>query len=855
VVEMKSGRAVSSLSTLLVCLAAALGCAPSDRSDQAAGPLIARERHVRPRVEKRTPMRPLTPAIGAPPVAPAPPSTELRLTPGLPVDARALVITADGTESAFDAIKDMLGYLGTPYDVLNATTDPTLTAATLADGDHGKYYAIFLDVGDLSSNGQSAFTNDEWLTLSSYEARFGVRRVAAYTYPTSAYGLVSAGAAIQTPILAHCRAAAPAAFAGMNCANPLQIDAGYSYPARAANAQTVPLLVDDAGNVYAAIVTYPDGREALVLTFSQATYVFHTPVLGYGLVSWATRGLFIGERHAYLSAQIDDLFLASDIYPDKGLTYRMTDHDMQALADWQNGRRANPMTAGLRLAWAANLQGSGSADPLTAKAVALGTTFEWISHTWDHADMTNQNYAKAYTEFTQNDQTIRHLGLTPYATQNLVTPGITGLDNAAVMQAAYDVGIRQLVSDTSVDGQDNPTPNAGIRNALVPGILEIPRYPTDLDYDTSTPEEWTAADNARDMKTQTYEEIVADESRVLARYLMRGANDPWMFHQANTRDYGGGRSMLGDLLGATIDVYLASMTTPVVSPTMDELAVRVTDRMRLDASGVVATIQPGSTVTVQVANAARVPITGVCTPGAERYGGQTITYLDLPAGGSMTLSLTDCNPGATGTAGAGGGGGAGGSGAAGAGGNSAAGSGGNGGATTGTGGVSGTGMGGTIGAAGAAGTGGESGIGTGGVTGTAGTTGIGGTGGGGGASTGIGGTSGGAGNAGNAGTTGGAGTTGAAGTTGGGGATGTGTGGGGATGGGSTSGGGSNGSISGTGGVGPIGGGGVTGVDAGIPTIPQPSGCGCAVNPSTPGPGLGVVLIAGGLVFARRRRR
>ena len=91
------------------------------------------------------------------------------------------------------------------------------------------------------------------------------------------------------------------------------------------DAQTIPLLTDDAGNVYAATTTYPDGREALVLTFAQATYVFHTLQLGYGLVSWATRGLFVGEHHVYLSAQIDDLFLASTIYPETGVTYRMTD--------------------------------------------------------------------------------------------------------------------------------------------------------------------------------------------------------------------------------------------------------------------------------------------------------------------------------------------------------------------------------------------------------------------------------------------------------------------------------------------------------------------------------------------------
>ena len=135
-------------------------------------------------------MRPLTPAPGAPPAAPAA-APELQLAPNLSVDARALVITADGTDAAFEAIEGALGFLGTPYDVLNATTGPTLTAATLADGDHGKYQAIFLDVGDLSVNGASAFSNDEWTTLSAYEARFGVRRVALYTYPTSAYGLVA----------------------------------------------------------------------------------------------------------------------------------------------------------------------------------------------------------------------------------------------------------------------------------------------------------------------------------------------------------------------------------------------------------------------------------------------------------------------------------------------------------------------------------------------------------------------------------------------------------------------------------------------------------------------------------------
>ena len=138
-------------------------------------------------------------------------------------------------------------------------------------------------------------------------------------------------------------------------------------------------------------------------------------------------------------------------------------------------------------------------------------------------------------------------------------------------------------------GQDNPSPNAGRPNAHVPGILEIPRFPTDLDYDVSLPQEWEAATAGRENRIQTYEQIVATESRVRAGYLLQGANDPWMFHQANARDFGGGHSLLGDLLGATIDLYLAKATFPIVSPNMDELAGRVSDRMRLNDSGVSAT--------------------------------------------------------------------------------------------------------------------------------------------------------------------------------------------------------------------------------------------------------------------------
>ena len=118
----------------------------------------------------------------------------------------------------------------------------------------------------------------------------------------------------------------------------------------------------------------------------------------------------------YAVSEIDDFFLASSI--NTGGTYRINAADLQALADWQNLMRARPLTAGLRLAWAVNGQGSQSmpGDPLTAKAMALGPAFSWINHSWDHPILDGLSYADVLTEFTRNDTYLRGLGLTPYST-------------------------------------------------------------------------------------------------------------------------------------------------------------------------------------------------------------------------------------------------------------------------------------------------------------------------------------------------------------------------------------------------------------------------------------------------------
>jgi len=581
----------------------------------------------------------------------SPPVTPARV-PDATLDGRILVITADGTDPALAAIVAALGRLGTPFDVLNASTDPPLTTDKLADGSHGRYYAVILDRGTLLVSGPagtvSAFSNDEWNVLTTYEAAFGVRRAVLYGVPDEQFGFGDPVGVDTTtvPLVLHCTPAGAALFATVNCDNPVSITRAYAYAASALDADTVPLLVDDVGHALAAIRRYPNGRQALLLAFAQNDSLDHTLQLVPGLVHWVTNGLFLGERHAYLGGQIDDLFLASDLYT--GGTYRITDADLETFYGWQQGRRARPSTAALRFEFALNGAGATTkGDLLTAKALEIGSAFGWINHTYDHADLTGSTYAATYDEVDRNNLIIAALGLEPYSRLNLVTPNVSGLMNPNALNAFFQLGVRYLVSDTSVVGYKNVPYNQGQTNPLEPGLLMIPRRPTNLFYNVSTPDQWVAEYNAIYFafwqRNLAYDEILDKESDTLLGYLLTWQSDPLMFHQADCRDYGTGHSLLGDLMDRVLAKYDALVKLPILSPTMDELGGRQQARMTYDAASPALTIGPGAFVTLRAAAAARVPVTGLCTPGSESYGGDHISYVDLQPGVERRFPLDECS--------------------------------------------------------------------------------------------------------------------------------------------------------------------------------------------------------------------
>ncbi len=72
----------------------------------------------------------------------------------------------------------------------------------------------------------------------------------------------------------------------------------------------------------------------------------------------------------------------------------------------------------------------------------------------------------ASSELSQNNQDAANLGLSKFTKASLVTPEISGLNRSNAMRAAYNNGVRNVVSDFSNCGYPNtgpyPTSNAGL---------------------------------------------------------------------------------------------------------------------------------------------------------------------------------------------------------------------------------------------------------------------------------------------------------------------------------------------------------------------------------------------------------
>jgi hypothetical protein len=548
---------------------------------------------------------------------------------------------------------------------------------------------VILAYGDLTLDGTvtKTLTDSEWAALHAYEADFGVREVEWYANPYWEEGFgATTGANPVTGTLTPAATGAGAPFSYLKPGASITI-AQWTVLAQATDPAIVKLLVDASGNALVSTRLTADLRETMKVTFASNFADVHGLVLAHGYIEWLTKGVYLGHYRATLSPQIDDYFIPDEIFPvnpdacvyngqpacvcDGSLqackSYLMTIDDLKAVLAWQGGIQATD--PGFRLAMAFNGQGAvlTGTDKFTEATRAAQASFLWINHTYGHLnlgktigrpDVIQPTDTKAFevtNNFSLNETVAKSVGLANYRSSRIVSPDVSGLSNPEALLALGHAGVRYMITDASVPGWNNPTPNVGMYSAFQRNIYLVPRRASNLFYDVSTPTEWKDQYDALYANkpvsqggaggVSSVDQILDRESNNLLTYLLRGDADPLMFHQANLRAYTAGKTLLGDLIDATLTKYRTYSTLPIHSPDLDVVAERMKVTGERNAAGVVATLTPGVSVTFTSPKASRVAFSrdlaapACATAGGESYATKCITTLSVPANGTVTLPL------------------------------------------------------------------------------------------------------------------------------------------------------------------------------------------------------------------------
>lgn len=616
---------------------------------------------------------------------------------------RLLIITAGTSDPSLDAAKAMLGQAGVPYDVLDATVTPLTDSTLMATDGSGLYQGVVLTNNSLvyqnSSGGyQSALTSVQWTTLWQYEQTFKVRQISMYTYPSfypEDYGLryidgSASGSADVTPV------AGQTVTSDLRAGAVIKVRNAYNYPATAlpssqwaaAGLSSVQPILSDAANpsrVFAATSTTTSGRERLALTMAHNQYFLHSQLLGYALVNWVTKGLYLGEYRRYNQVDIDDWFLFGDRYnaatktisPD---SFRMSASDALAFRDQQTAiQNTYDVARNFRFAVAFNGGGANtaaplscdpqvkSADPLTSVTKCLSNTFNWISHTRDHEYMDFLSTADSTTQIAGNQTIASTLGLVRSA-NSLITGNMSGLgyynsagdgpatnyglgaSNTNFLTAAVSANVQYLASNHSVNGQwDANCPTCGIYHPLSPSILLIPRWPTNIFYYATTPNEITTSYNAVYAPGGTlaywdhalsYAEILDKESDTAISHILSGAAFPHYMHTDNLYQYAPGKSIAADWENALLTKYSKLSTLPMSTLNWDALGQYVALRTGYMKNNVRAVLNVANQeVTITAPSGGSVYATGVDDGPATVYNGRYMTNWDFSPNQSLVVTV------------------------------------------------------------------------------------------------------------------------------------------------------------------------------------------------------------------------
>ncbi|KAJ9652490.1 hypothetical protein H2201_009218, partial [Coniosporium apollinis] len=443
-----------------------------------------------------------------------------------------VLILARDTGAAYNVYSGLQGY-GIPYEIISIPSTgaslPILNSTT-TEGNYGAVVVLSEVSYEYSTGFFSALTTQQWNTLYSYQTAFGIRMVRLDVYPGPDFGTTTAIAGagccdsgVEQLISFTNSDAFPTA--GLKLGATMNTQGLWHYPATITNSTTTTEIAkfgpggSFSGDTTAAVINNFDGRQQMVFFTSWATSWNPTSnFLQHAWIHWVTRGLYVGFRRLYLSTQVDDVFLGTELYKPAGETFRVRTGDLANHITWTtqiNSKMPTGSNYFIELAHNGNgdiiaavetAEGQSTCRPNEAidypeqidtplefqKPLGTGTniwpnspkTYTWssecakldtlmqwfsttmnrdafahVSHTFTHMALNNATYADTAKEIQFNKAWMQQIGISAaarFSGAGLVPPAITGTHNGDAIKAWMDNGIKHIVGDNTRPPLMNP---------------------------------------------------------------------------------------------------------------------------------------------------------------------------------------------------------------------------------------------------------------------------------------------------------------------------------------------------------------------------------------------------------------
>jgi len=371
----------------------------------------------------------------------------------------------------------------------------------------------------------------------------------------------------------------------------------YHYNVNIEDQSIVPILKYNDTDTYAGAIVKRHDIESIHFFTGNSNYVPLTYFVSHIWIPWINYGIIDGYRRLYFGIQIDDFFINNPWNFTKGTEYRTTIEDMENLAKWQKDI-LNRMPNGSKFKIELGINGMfvllysnhksnitqdyehiqreyGYVKPLEdegthkwpetvdsdwddavlrredklydyfAKNEEAQDNFYWLTHTFSHQNLNSASFHDADMEIALNIKMADdpYLGMYKrdcFSPHGIICPEISGLHNGHTLQAFEKNDVHYAVGDTS-------RPDLASGNPYLPvitndtfahhdGFVIIPRQPTAMFWDCSTPEQILALNEERTGRKVDWDYHVNHdiEGNVLNFIKMR--HDPYMFHEGNLRN-------------------------------------------------------------------------------------------------------------------------------------------------------------------------------------------------------------------------------------------------------------------------------------------------------------------------------